>query len=85
MKNLDHENLVRLIDVRENATYKKQNETTYKCFAIVLEYVGGGELFVFIADTGKFSEIVARTYFHQMMNGLYYMHTKGYAHRDIKP
>lgn len=77
--------MVRLIDVRENATYKKQNETTYKCFAIVLEYVGGGELFDFIADTGKFSEIVARTYFHQMMNGLYYMHTKGYAHRDIKP
>lgn len=36
MKNLDHENLVRLVDVRENATYKKQNETTYKCFAIVL-------------------------------------------------
>jgi len=85
MKNLDHENLVRLIDVRENATYKKQNETTYKCFAIVLEYVGGGELFDFIADTGKFSEVVTRTYFHQMMNGLYYMHTKGYAHRDIKP
>lgn len=85
MKVLQHENLVRLIDVRENATYKRKDETTYSCFAIILEYVGGGELFDFIAETGKFSEKVTRTYFHQMMNGLHYMHSKGYAHRDIKP
>lgn len=51
----------------------------------MLEFVGGGELFDFVAETGKFSEKVARTYFHQMMNGLHYMHQKGYAHRDIKP
>lgn len=85
MKVLQHENLVRLVDVRENALYKRKDETTYHCFAIVLEFVGGGELFDFIADTGKFSEKVSRTYFHQMMNGLHYMHAKGYAHRDIKP
>jgi len=85
MKQLDHENLVKLVSVRENATYKKKDETTYGCFAIILEYVGGGELFDFVADTGKFSEKVSRTYFHQMMNGLHYLHQKGYAHRDIKP
>ena len=85
MKVLQHENLVRLVDVRENATYKRKDETSYQCFAIVLEYIGGGELFDFIAETGKFSEGVARTYFHQMMNGLHYMHAKGYTHRDIKP
>lgn len=49
MKQLDHDNLVKLISVRENATYKKKDETSYNCFAIVLEYVGGGELFDFIA------------------------------------
>lgn len=42
MKVLQHENLVRLIDVRENAVYKRKDETTYNCFAIILEYVGGG-------------------------------------------
>ena len=77
--------MVKLVSVRDNATYKKKDESTYNCFAIVLEYVGGGELFDFVADTGKFSERVARTYFHQMMNGLHYLHQKGYAHRDIKP
>ena len=85
MKQLKHENLVQLVDVRENATYKRKDETVYHCYAIVLEFVGGGELFDFIAETGKFSEKVSRTYFHQMMNGLHYMHSKGYAHRDIKP
>ena len=85
MKVLDHENLVKLISVRENATYKTEDESTSNCFAIVLEFVGGGELFDFVAETGKFSEKVSRTYFHQMMNGLHYMHQKGFAHRDIKP
>ena len=85
MKVLQHENLVRLVDVRENATYKRKDESTFQCFAIILEYIGGGELFDFIAETGRFSEKVSRTYFHQMMNGLHYMHAKGYAHRDIKP
>ncbi len=49
MKQLDHENLVKLLSVRENATYKAEDETTSNCFAIVLEFIGGGELFDFIA------------------------------------
>lgn len=92
LRKLHHENLVNLIDVRENATYKKKSgpmytllSFSYQCFAIVLEYVGGGELFDFIALGGRFTPNVARTYFQQMLNGLHYMHQQGFAHRDIKP
>jgi serine/threonine protein kinase len=85
MKNLNQENIVKLIAVRDNATYKSKDGSTFTCFAIVLEYCAGGELFDFVCDTGKFSEKVTRTYFHQMMSGLHYLHEKGYAHRDIKP
>jgi serine/threonine protein kinase len=84
MQQLHHENLVRLISVRQNAVYRC-GQVQNVCFAIVLEYAGGGELFDYVAETGRFSEKVTRTYFHQMMNGLHYMHERGYAHRDIKP
>lgn len=84
MQQLHHENLVRLISVRQNAVYRC-GQLQNVCFAIVLEYAGGGELFDYVAETGRFCEKVTRTYFHQMMNGLHYMHERGYAHRDIKP
>lgn len=51
----------------------------------MLEYAAGGELFDFVAETGRFSEKVTRYYFIQIMSGIHHMHDKGYAHRDIKP
>jgi serine/threonine protein kinase len=53
--------------------------------AIVMEYAGGGELFEYVANTGRFTEPVARTYFHQMVEALEYIHNQGIAHRDMKP
>ena len=85
MKELHHDNLVNLIDVRENAEYKKPDGNTYTCFVIVLEYVSGGELFDYIAIGGRFTETVCRTYLFQLFNAVNYMHSKGFAHRDIKP
>jgi serine/threonine protein kinase len=45
MSQLKHNNIVTLYEVRKNATYKKQNGCEYQCFAIILEYINGGELF----------------------------------------
>ena len=42
MKELQHQNLVQLIDVREDATYKRKDESTFQCYAIIIEFVGGG-------------------------------------------
>lgn len=44
-----------MIDVRKNATYKKKDDSSYQCFATILEYMERGELFDFIAQTGKLS------------------------------
>ena len=41
---------------------------------IVLELALGGELFDFIAISGKFDEPLARYYFKQFMDGLSYCH-----------
>lgn len=52
---------------------------------LVLELVNGGDLFDYIANSGRFSEDVARYYFTQFMDALDYMHKNNSCHRDLKP
>jgi len=63
MKKLHHPNLVNLVDVKESIDYVKKSGQTYKVMAIILEYAGGGELFEYVANTGRFREEVALTYY----------------------
>ena len=51
----------------------------------MLELATGGELFDYVATTGRFSEPIARFYFRQLIEGLDYCHQKGVTHRDLKP
>jgi len=44
-----------------------------------------GELFDFVARTGKFSEPLARHLFQQILQALFACYQKGIAHRDLKP
>ena len=85
MKELSHPNIVNLLDYSNNAEYKRPNGSKLKVFYLALELVSGGELFDFIAETGRFSEETARYFFHQMVSALEYLHTQGVSHRDIKP
>lgn len=52
---------------------------------MAMELANGGELFEYVANTGKFSEEVCRTYFHQLIEALEFLHLQGFTHRDIKP
>lgn len=52
---------------------------------IAIEYASEGELFDWVTKTGKFNEDESRYFFHQLIEGLEYLHKKGYYHRDIKP
>lgn len=52
---------------------------------IALELATGGELFDFISNSGRFEEPVARYYFKQLLEGLYYCHNQSICHRDLKP
>lgn len=85
MQRLSHANILKLIDCDWNATYKKKNGKSYSAIILVLELAPMGELFDFIASTGAFDEVVARTYFHHLVEGLSYMHEQGIIHRDLKP
>ncbi|CAM9347030.1 unnamed protein product [Pylaiella littoralis] len=85
MKALNHPNVLQLKDVHESLTYVKKNGLEKEVVILVLELAVGGELFDFMMYTGAFPEVIARTYFRQMLSALEICHSSGIAHRDIKP
>jgi len=85
MKDLDHPNILKLIDYKTEAKAVRTDGSKLKLKYMVIEYAEGGELFDYIAETGRFSEKNARYFFHQLIDAIEYMHEKGYKHRDIKP
>ncbi|KAI9821071.1 MAG: MAPK-activated protein kinase Srk1 [Pycnora praestabilis] len=76
MRQLDHPNIVKLVDFSESRQY----------YYIVLELCPGGELFHQIVRLTYFSEDLSRHVIVQVANALEYLHEEaGVVHRDIKP
>ena len=73
LNKLHHAHIVNLVEVNKGTILnpKKASKTVEY---IVLELVSGGELFDFVANSGRFTEPVARYFFNQFMEGLKYMH-----------
>jgi serine/threonine protein kinase len=76
MRQLDHPNIVKLVDFNESKQY----------YYLILELCPGGELFHQIVRLTYFSENLSRHVIVQVANALEYLHeTAGVVHRDIKP
>ncbi|KAF1952851.1 calcium/calmodulin-dependent protein kinase type 2 [Byssothecium circinans] len=76
MRQLDHPNIVSLIDFSESRQY----------YYIILELCPGGELFHQIVRLTYFSEDLSRHVIVQVAKALEYLHEEaGVVHRDIKP
>ncbi|KAI5777012.1 kinase-like domain-containing protein [Geopyxis carbonaria] len=76
MRRLDHPNIVKLIEFKEEKAY----------YYLILELCPGGELFHQIVRLTYFSEDLSRHVIFQVAEALKYLHEeKGIVHRDIKP
>src|SRR3954464_2643450 len=74
MRQLDHPNIVRLIDFSESRQY----------YYIILELAPGGELFHQIVRLTYFSEDLSRHVITQVAEALKYLHEdKGVVHRYV--
>lgn len=75
LTSIDHPYVVKCFDAFET------DDRLY----LVMELMGGGELFDTIVDLGHFTEDMTQVVCYKLLGALKYMHDKGIAHRDLKP
>jgi serine/threonine protein kinase len=75
LKQLQHPNIVRLIDFFEEPL----------TYIIVMEYVVGGELFDRIVKKAFYNEKEARDCVAVLFNAVKFLHDRNIVHRDLKP
>jgi serine/threonine protein kinase len=85
MSMIAHPNIVNLLNYSFSDSLIKPSGDSKEVFYLALELAVGGELFDFLAETGAFSEDVARFYFRQLIDVFSYLNENGISHRDIKP
>ena len=84
MSQLDHPNLVRLYEFSDKGVLAKRSGKNIPILYLIFDLITGGELFDYVAISGRFSDRLARHYFRQLVDALEFMHSRGYAHRDVK-
>ena len=82
---LEHRHVVKYFEFKEQAQWIKSDGRTIDVAYIAQEMIEGGELFDYVANSGPFKEDICRYFFKQMLQGVHYIHSKGFSHRDLKP
>ena len=87
MQKLKHQNVLEQIECARGEYQKMQNNelvSKKEVDFVVMHLADRGCLYNYIAESGSFSEPVARYYIKQLLEGLDYCHFEGITHRDLK-
>eukprot|EP00475_Leptophrys_vorax_P033930 TRINITY_DN5414_c0_g1_i3.p1 TRINITY_DN5414_c0_g1~~TRINITY_DN5414_c0_g1_i3.p1 ORF type:complete len:544 (-),score=145.23 TRINITY_DN5414_c0_g1_i3:74-1705(-) len=84
LMSLNHENIIKCLGMEIDAEYPLKGSSTESVSCIILELAEGGPLFDFLKYCGGLQEVIARTYFRQLIAGVEECHRHGIVHRDIK-
>ncbi|KDN35642.1 Pkinase-domain-containing protein [Tilletiaria anomala UBC 951] len=74
LKDIDHPHIVAYLGFEETTSY----------LSIFLEYVPGGSVGSCLRKHGQFEEDTIKSFLHQILEALAYLHGKGILHRDLK-
>jgi serine/threonine protein kinase len=75
LKRIHHDNIIQLYEVIDTP-----NE-----IYLIMEFADGGELFDYIVANTRVKEPLAAKFFHEICNGIDYVHSMNVIHRDLKP
>ena len=77
LRQIRHKHVLQLLAYNLNAKYPQKDGTVIPTVLLVLEYLPGGELFDILYYTHALKEDIARTYFHQLLDGMGACHSAG--------
>ncbi|XP_064476791.1 serine/threonine-protein kinase STK11-like isoform X2 [Ornithodoros turicata] len=78
LRQLDHKNVIKLVDVLYNEEKQKMYMVMEYCVCVMQELLDS-------VDAKRFPIWQAHGYFCQLLDGLEYLHSMGIVHKDIKP
>ena len=80
-----HSNIINIVDHEQEQELLDEGCDSIKVSYILMEYAKYGDLYdALITRRIPFNDILIRTYFHQLIEGMEALHSKGAAHLDIK-
>lgn len=74
LQQIKHPNIIQTFDISQLGLY----------LLILMEYAKNGTMADLLAKKGAFDDELGKIMFRQIVDGLHYMHSNKYAHRDLK-
>lgn len=82
-RKLSHQHIIGYQASQKNIVFKDKQGNEKPAAVVITELAPNGDLFNFVSK-GRLPEQLVKYYGLQLIKGIHYMHTTGYAHRDLK-